>query len=129
MSEGEEDEDDPTAALIRQSRKEASEKARADRKAKKHAAQAESQRLAEVRRKKEIKLNRVTSISSAGSGGGAGRGPLSKPLSKDSPKDGQGACFSCGEKGHMKRDCPKNTCFACGGTGHTKADCPKNKGW
>jgi hypothetical protein len=126
--EEEDDDDDPTAALIRQSRKAASEKARADRKAKKHAAQAESQRLAETRRKKEIKLNRVSSISSAGSGG-AGRGPLANARPRESSSTDQRGCFSCGEKGHKSSECPQSKCYKCGETGHQKSDCPKGKGW
>ena len=50
-------------------------------------------RLAEKRRSKEVKLNRLSSISGGGGGGGK-------------PK-GDGECFTCGEKGHKKADCPQ----------------------
>jgi hypothetical protein len=41
------------------------------------------------------------------------------------------ACYKCGGKGHMKRDCPsKNinvpTCWNCNEEGHTKYTCPHN---
>lgn len=42
-----------------------------------------------------------------------------------------GACYGCGEVGHTKRDCPRNSggrggggCYHCGEEGHIKADCP-----
>ncbi|RDW62719.1 hypothetical protein BP5796_11021 [Coleophoma crateriformis] len=38
-----------------------------------------------------------------------------------------GACFGCGETGHIRADCPtapKRACFNCGEEGHSKADCP-----
>ncbi|TKA72620.1 hypothetical protein B0A49_02669 [Cryomyces minteri] len=59
-SESSDIEDDPTGtkALIRQSRKDAADKAKADRKAKKKADKAEALRMAEKRRSKEVKLNR-----------------------------------------------------------------------
>ncbi|KAL2354768.1 hypothetical protein BJ546DRAFT_1061061 [Cryomyces antarcticus] len=67
-SESTDIEDDPTGtkALIRQARKDAADKARADRKAKKKSDKAEALRMAEKRRSKEVKLNRVTSISGGG---------------------------------------------------------------
>lgn len=61
-------EDDPTGvkALIAQGKKEAANRVRAERKAKKAADTAEAQRLARDRREKAVKLNKVTSISSGG---------------------------------------------------------------
>lgn len=96
-------EDDPTGvnALIAQGRKEATDRARAERKAKKAAESAESQRLAEERRKKEVNLNKVHSISSGGgrSSGGGGQ--------KKSSHLDDITCHRCGEKGHMIRNCPQ----------------------
>ncbi|KAF2769734.1 hypothetical protein EJ03DRAFT_336009 [Teratosphaeria nubilosa] len=91
QSSAEEDgEDDPTGAnaLIRQARKEAGDKARAQRKAKKEE-KAEAARLAEERRKKHVKLNKLTSIS-------GNTGASNEP-----------ACHTCGQRGHLKRDCPR----------------------
>ncbi|KAH9831092.1 zinc finger protein [Teratosphaeria destructans] len=61
-SEEEDGEDDPTGAnaLIKQARKEAGNKARAQRKAQKKEEKAEAARLAEERRKKHVKLNKLT---------------------------------------------------------------------
>lgn len=99
-SEGENDqddngeEDDPTGvnALIRQGRKEATERARAERKAKKAADLAESQKLAEQRRKKNIDLNNVKSISN---GGGSSSNSFANMT-----------CYTCNKKGHRSADCP-----------------------
>lgn len=93
--EGDDDdgEDDPTGvkALIAQGKKEATDKARAERKAKKQAESAETARLSAQRRKKEVDLNRVTSISG---GGGVGANPQANMT-----------CHKCGTKGHIARDC------------------------
>ncbi|TKA81611.1 hypothetical protein B0A55_03554 [Friedmanniomyces simplex] len=95
--ENEDESDDPTGAkaFIAQSRKEASEKVRAERKAKKHTDQAEALRLADERRHKQVNLNNMTSISNPRSGG----------------KDRGGAqhmiCHQCGQKGHLKNECPQ----------------------
>ena len=85
------EDDDPsgTKALIKASRAEAAERAKAERKAKRKAVKAEANRLAEQRRGKKIKLNKLTSIS----GGG---GSLS----------GSMECYNCGSKGHKAKDCP-----------------------
>lgn len=93
--DGDEDlSDDPTGAkaLIAQTRKEAAEKARQERSAKRKAAKAESLRLAEERRKKQVKLNGLTSIS------GGGGTPPGKSFT----------CHRCGQKGHIQRDCPQS---------------------
>lgn len=94
------DPDDPTTGLIRASRREAAAQAHADRKAKKRAAKAEAAKLAEARRRKEVNLNKVSSISSgrglSGRSGGGGGGGVANI-----------ECHKCGKKGHMMRDCPQ----------------------
>ena len=94
--DGDDDEDDPTGAkaLIKQSRKEAGDKARAERKAKRKAEKTESLRLAEDRRKKKVKLNQLDSISGAGG-------------SKTTSYERNMVCHQCGEKGHPKAKCPQ----------------------
>lgn len=87
-SEADEDED-PTAAMIREQRKEA---ARATRKEKKDAEAAKMAQFAAGRKKKEVNLNRLKSIS----GGSSNQRGTSKDVE----------CFGCGKKGHIKSDCP-----------------------
>ena len=77
--------------MIVQSRKEAGEKARAERKAKRKAEKAESARLAEERRKKHVKLNALISIS--------GRSPSNQDI----------RCYRCGGKGHLQKNCPQSS--------------------
>lgn len=64
---------------------------------KRNAEKVESKSLAEKRRSKEVKLNRLTSIS--GGGGSANQSTGGK-----SDRE----CYSCGEKGHERRDCPRS---------------------
>lgn len=97
-----EDSDDlaGTRELIRASKEEAKQRADAERralKAKRKVEKAESRDLAEKRRSKEVKLNRLSSIS----GGG---GSATKPTGGKSDRE----CYSCGEKGHERRDCPRS---------------------
>ncbi|KAK1067529.1 hypothetical protein LTR74_006390 [Friedmanniomyces endolithicus] len=89
--EDEDESDDPTGAkaFIAQSRKDASDRLRAERKAKKHADKAEALRLADERRQKQVNLNGVTSISKPRSNGNAQHM----------------TCFKCGQEGHMKNEC------------------------
>ncbi len=91
--EDEDESDDPTGAkaFIAQSRKDASDRLRAERKAKKHADIAEALRLADERRQKQVNLNGVTSISKPRSNGNAQHM----------------TCYKCGQEGHMKNECPQ----------------------
>ncbi|KAG4440112.1 hypothetical protein IFR05_004409 [Cadophora sp. M221] len=82
------DSDGPTSALIKASRQEAADRARADRKAKKRAAKAEADEVAKKRRKDVVNLNGLTSLSG-----------------KSAPAP---ACFNCGGP-HYKKDCRANT--------------------
>lgn len=67
-----------------------------DRKAKKKAEGEEAARMANERRKKEVNLNNVTSISGFGGGG----------TRKISGLENR-TCHKCGEQGHMKYMCPQ----------------------
>lgn len=102
ISSEDEDDDDPddddagedlsgVDSLIAQGRKEATARLRAERKEEKRAAQAEANRLAEKRRAKELDLNRPSSISNGG-----GKNPKANMV-----------CYTCGEKGHPKAECPQ----------------------
>ena len=98
--DGEDDEsDDPTGtkALIAQGRRDAGEKARAERKAKRKSDAAEAARLAGARRSNGVNLNKISSISGAGNGSGASRSPGLQDRS----------CHTCGSKGHLKMQCPQ----------------------
>lgn len=81
--------------MIAQSRKEAGEKARAERKAKRKSENEDAARMAEQRRKKHVRLNQLDSIS----------GGRSTPMRSPSHKDI--TCYKCGKKGHTQRDCPQ----------------------
>ena len=95
--EDEDDSDDPDGAkaMIAQSRKDAGDKARAERKAKRKAEKEEASQMAEERRKKVVKLNKLDSIS----------GGRATPTRSSSHRDI--TCFRCGKKGHTQRDCPQ----------------------
>lgn len=103
-SEGEdaEGDDDPagTQESIRASKEEAMRRAndeRNQRKQQRRAEQAELAGLAQKRRNREVKLNRLSSISGGGGFGGKPSGSSKRDME----------CYSCGEKGHTKRDCPR----------------------
>lgn len=89
--------DDPVNKLIAQGEKDAAARIRAERKAKKKSDGAESARMAEQRRKKDVNLNRVANEDSPF---GRQRG---SPLSAMSKVE----CYQCHGKGHMARDCPE----------------------
>ncbi|MCJ1335966.1 hypothetical protein MMC09_001240 [Bachmanniomyces sp. S44760] len=101
--DGESDDDDDDSdstgaqALIRKSREEATQRLKAERKAQRRAEKAEALRLAERRKSKEVKLNKLSSISGGGGGGGGGGGSNIAKME----------CYNCGEKGHAKKDCPQ----------------------
>lgn len=85
------DSDDPTSNLIKASRQEAAERARAERKAKRRAEKAEAEEIAKKRRKNDINLNGLTSLS----------GRQERP---DRPVPADVKCFNCGGN-HYKKDC------------------------
>jgi hypothetical protein len=74
--------------LIKAAQEAAARKMKDERKAKRKAEKAELLRLAEKRKKKDIKLNDLTSISNQGG------------------KESQ-SCYRCGQVGHLIADCPK----------------------
>jgi hypothetical protein len=103
------DDDDPAGDLIRASRQEAAERAKAERKSKKKAEKAHLLELARQRKKKEVNLNGMTSLS-----GRQTNGPT---------------CYNCGGP-HVKADCPTladtRKCYICGGP-HLANRCPEKK--
>lgn len=76
--------------MIAQARREAAEKARAQRKLKRKADKADLARFASERRSKEVNLNpgRISN------GGG------------NLPNTSNMKCFECGKEGHTKAKCP-----------------------
>lgn len=86
-------EEDPAEKLIRQER---AAQARADRQAKRKADAAEMEALAKKRRTKEVNLNRLSSIS--GGGSTESRTPTKNMDDVE--------CYECGQKGHMRSECP-----------------------
>ena len=76
--------------FIKISRQDAAERARAERKAKRKAEKAESLKMAKKRKKTEVKLNGLTSLS--------GRQEKQVPAI---------SCYNCGGP-HRKAQCPNN---------------------
>lgn len=72
----------------------AADEARAKRKAKRKAEKQDLEQQSERRRNKQVKLNKLTSIS----GGGGSRGTPSRTPQK---------CWSCGSEDHKNSDCPR----------------------
>ena len=98
-SQEDEDEGDDTNAtgtslsqLIHSVKNTSKAQRKAARKAEKVARKKE---LVEKEVRKKVKLSKLTSISGTGGGGGG----------KDKDRDVE--CFTCGEKGHRKAECPQ----------------------
>lgn len=87
-SEDDYDSDDPTAELIRETKREMSSKKRESRKSLGEA----SPRAAPRPINEDANLDRLTSLS-------GGRKPAGRDMSSME-------CFKCGQKGHAKADCP-----------------------
>lgn len=89
-SSGDLDSDDPTAALIRETKREVAAEQRMKRESKSH--HDESSRGGTARRPDgEANIVGLTSLS--GGGGGSNMSNME--------------CFKCGQKGHSKANCPK----------------------
>ncbi|TVY75603.1 hypothetical protein LSUE1_G008011 [Lachnellula suecica] len=86
---GEEDDDDPSEGFYNDSRAaEATDRLRKQRKAQKHKENKALRKQGKERKRKEVDLNKLSSLSGGGHTGG-----------------GKGPCHECGGP-HMKRDCP-----------------------
>ena len=78
--------------MVRAAKDKAVQRVKAERKAKKKAARAEAARLADKRKRKEVKLNNLTSISASG-GDPKSRSPgvadkaMKKMFSRKRPRD------------------------------------------
>ena len=102
ISEDEDDDDDDLAGtrdLVRAAQREVTQRAKAERKAKRNVEKQEAARLAGKRRFKEVKQSRLSSISG---GGGVSGNSVGRDMSKVE-------CYQCGRKGHERRDCPQKT--------------------
>ncbi|GAV91274.1 zf-CCHC domain-containing protein, partial [Cephalotus follicularis] len=60
------------------------------------------------------------------------RDPSQQPANCGTPGHGSnagtGACYHCGCKGHLQKDCRRmnELCLRCGAPGHSVKDCPKS---
>jgi hypothetical protein len=82
------DSNNPTDALLRASRAEAAQRLKSERKAKKKAEKKKGEELAKQRKKKEVNINGLSSLSGE------------KAFSPT-----KGPCYKCGGP-HLKADCP-----------------------
>lgn len=107
-----EDSDDPTTQLIKASRQEAADRARAERKTRKHAAKSDLEEKAKKRRKNEVNLNGLSSLS--------GRQERAVPVPPNV------SCFICGSN-HFKKDCPQRKRGYQGGDDGPPRKAPKSR--
>ncbi|KAL9614462.1 MAG: hypothetical protein Q9167_001065 [Letrouitia subvulpina] len=89
--------DDSSVELLRQSRSESIQEEKKKKKAQRKAEKIGAAQVAEKEKFKEVKLNKLSSISGAGGAGG-----------KSSVVRSEITCYSCGQKGHRKAECPLN---------------------
>ncbi|KAL8829550.1 MAG: hypothetical protein Q9191_001954 [Dirinaria sp. TL-2023a] len=90
-----------TGRLIRQFKEKAVSNAKAEYKASKRAAKAQIVQLAARPLNTEINLNKLSSISGAGGLGG------NCLADKDRGGKANFQCYNCGEKGHVRSNCPR----------------------
>jgi hypothetical protein len=92
-SEDDYDSDDPTAALIRETKREVASETRKSRNVQKQ--NEDSPRGPRRAPNGDVSLRGLTSLSGSGD-------------KKNQPRNMSNAeCFRCGQKGHMQSDCPK----------------------
>ncbi|KAF2021276.1 hypothetical protein BU24DRAFT_446329 [Aaosphaeria arxii CBS 175.79] len=91
------DSDDPTAALIRETKREMAERARESRKAEKRTEENAQRRPKPI--DQDMDLANLTSISGGRPGGSGGGGRDFSTMQ----------CFGCGQVGHRKQDCPNGS--------------------
>lgn len=104
-SSGEIDSDDPTAELIRETKREVSAKERNARNTQKAAAITPVRQQGNAPIDEDMDLAGLTSLS-----GGGRPNPGSRDMSKVE-------CFRCGKFGHIGKDCPKSGPRPSGQTG------------
>ncbi|KAG0647522.1 hypothetical protein D0Z07_6527 [Hyphodiscus hymeniophilus] len=97
-SEDDSDSDDPASEMIKTSRREAVERVKAEQKAKKRAEKAKAKQLAKDRKKKNVNLNSLTSIS--------GSQFVGTPAKPATPGRTNVSCYICGGP-HFKAECPQ----------------------
>lgn len=100
--DSEDNDPDGTNALIKAAQEANATKLKAGRKEKRKAEKAELLQLAEKRKKKDINLNQLRTIS----GTNAIKGEITTKGPKQKPSELK-CCYRCGQPGHIKADCPE----------------------